>query len=859
MTFEKRYRKDNIQLIMKKLITTLALSAALFLAVNAQETKPVKLLYWNIQNGMWDGQGDEYQRFTDWVAKQDPDICVFCESQSNYKTDDSHRLAIEDRFLPTNWDKLAERYGHKYWGLSGYRDNFPQVVTSKYPIKFVSKIVGSQPDSVVSHGAGWMQISMDGKDFNIVTLHTWPQKYAPGATDRDESIKAAEGDWYRRLEIEYICKHTILSRENQENELWMMMGDFNSVSRLDNDFLGLPEVDTQFLVQDYVLQSTPYIDIVREKHPGETLLSTGKKNKRIDFVYCNKPMASLVNTADIIWDEYTTPTQTALSNFWRPSDHLPVILTIDTKKQIAKAQEKPNIVPMPNSYVLTGGVCSLKGFGKWSTKGLDSHSEEMVSAFCKQLKTFAGAEQGALASIGFVADTSLPKEGYAINIGAKQIAVKAADYNGFFYAVQTLKQLLPVEIYGNAVASGANWSIPCCRIEDAPRFAYRGFMLDPCRHFWTLEQTKKWIDVMAMYKLNRLHWHLTEDQGWRVEIKKYPKLTEVGAWREGTQIEKDRNSNDGIRHGGFYTQEQIREIIKYAQDRGITIVPEVDLPGHMMAALAAYPELGCVGSEPQPYKVWTKWGVSKQVLCVGKEETMKFLEDVVCELADLFPSEYFHIGGDECPRTEWASDPVCQAKIKELGLVSDEKASAEARLQNYVTARIQKVLASKGKKIIGWDEILEGELAPGATVMSWRGSKGGIKASAMGYDVIMTPNSYCYFDYAQSYDVDKEPLSISSMRARVRAIPLDRIYSWDPYVNIAPEYQKHILGAQANLWTEYIATPEYLEYMMLPRMLALSEVQWCQKQNKDIMRFRKALETRQYQVLEMLGYNFRKD
>jgi len=423
------------------------------------------------------------------------------------------------------------------------------------------------------------------------------------------------------------------------------------------------------------------------------------------------------------------------------------------------------------------------------------------------------------------------------------------------YAMQTIKQMLPSAIFGKKLAESEKWYLPSCKIEGSPRFAYRGVHLDCCRHFFSVKEVKKYLDVMAICKCNRLHWHLTEDQGWRIEIKKYPLLTEVGAYRSGTQIGRDRDKCDNIRYGGFYTQDQIRDIIAYADNLGITIIPEIDLPGHMQAALASYPELGCKGSEPQPYEVWTRWGISKQVLCVGRESTMKFLEDVLGEVADLFPSEYIHIGGDECPKAEWEKDPDCQAKIKELGLTTDDNARAEQKLQSYVTARIQSFLAKKGKKIIGWDEILEGNLAKGATVMSWRGSKGGIKASSMGYDVIMTPNTYCYFDYAQSPDLDKEPLGITTDKDR--AVTMEKVYNWDPCQDIDKNAHRHILGAQCNLWTEYIATPEHLQYMLLPRLFALSEVQWCMSETKDYGRFMETLREKSLKMLDILGYNYR--
>lgn len=534
------------------------------------------------------------------------------------------------------------------------------------------------------------------------------------------------------------------------------------------------------------------------------------------------------------------------------------------------AQNAPMIIPQPQDFELTKGSCKISGITINCEPEIGDKAIKMISLFADHLTMVSGKTSTVATPVGlahsvanakvkgmsFLSDTSMAPESYSLSVKKGMIVVKAPDYNGFLYAVQTVKQMLPTAIYGNAPVSGVKWVLPCCEIKDSPRFAYRGLHFDCCRHFFSVAEVKKVLDIMSIYKLNRMHWHLTEDQGWRIEIKKYPKLTEIGAFRDGTQIGYDRNSNDGVRYGGYYTQDQIRDIVAYAEDLGITIIPEVDLPGHMQAALTSYPELGCKDSQPSPYKVWTRWGVSKQVLSVGKESTMRFLEDVVGEIAELFPGEYFHIGGDECPKDEWKTDPDCQAKIKELGLKSDENATAEQRLQNYVTSRMQSFLATKGKKIIGWDEVLEGELAEGATVMSWRGTKGGIKAAKAGYDVIMTPNTYCYFDYAQSADLASEPLSIT--KDPKRAVPIEKIYNYEPYDELPDYAQKHILGVQANIWTEYIGTNEYLEYMFLPRMLALSEVQWCPKGTKDYERFMSSLREHQYAILDLLGYNYKK-
>lgn len=527
----------------------------------------------------------------------------------------------------------------------------------------------------------------------------------------------------------------------------------------------------------------------------------------------------------------------------------------------AKQEKVLNIVPCPQSIVMGNGSFKVSGATVNCDASADVRSQEAARKFAIRLSTVTGkissftvpvglsssAEAGKVKGFVFLNNQKLASGEYHINITNKSVLVETSDFYGTLYAIETLKQLMPVSVYGSTQDNSANWHIPAVNIQDAPRFGYRGMHLDCSRHFFSTDEVKKYIDVMAMYKLNRLHWHLTDDQGWRVELKGYPELTQIGAYRDGTCIKKQFDSTDGIRYGGYYTQEQIKDIIKYADERGITIIPEVDLPGHMLAALAAYPQLGCTGG---PYKVWTRWGIADEVLCPGKPATFDFLKGVLSEIADLFPSEYIHIGGDECPKTEWEKCPDCQALIAKLGLKDNGKFTAEQYLQNYVMSFAQKVLEEKGKKIIGWDEILEGNLDEGATVMSWRGTAGGIKAANMGYDVIMTPNSYFYLDYYQSSDTENEPFAIGGY------LPVEKCYSFDPYESIDPALQHHILGVQANLWTEYIATNEHLEYMLLPRMLALCEVQWCSPEIRDFARFKTAVIDHQFKILDKLGYNY---
>ena len=410
------------------------------------------------------------------------------------------------------------------------------------------------------------------------------------------------------------------------------------------------------------------------------------------------------------------------------------------------------------------------------------------------------------------------KDAYQIIVNEKVIKITSSNTSGIFYGIQTLRKSIPVDNNMTKIA------LPAGVINDWPRFAYRGMHLDVSRHFFPIDSIKVYIDVMAMHNLNKFHLHITDDQGWRIEIKKYPKLTEIGAWRSGTIIGKTM-AYDTIRHGGFYTQEELRDLVKYAEDRHITIIPEIDLPGHMLAALASYPELGCTGG---PYEVWKRWGVSEDVICAGNEQAMQFLEDVLLEVMDIFPSEYIHIGGDEVPRDRWVECPKCQAKIKELGIKGDDKHSAEDYLQSYVMSRMEQFVENHGRHIIGWDEMLDGELAPNATVMSWRGSSGGYKAAKMGHNVIMTPNDYLYFDYYQSLDTDSEPEAGGGYNS------VKKVYSLEPIPEgLTKDEEKYILGPQANIWTEYTSEFNVVLYRMLPRLGALAEVQWCNPEQKN--------------------------
>ena len=414
-------------------------------------------------------------------------------------------------------------------------------------------------------------------------------------------------------------------------------------------------------------------------------------------------------------------------------------------------------------------------------------------------------------------------EAYKLIVNDKRVCISGASEAGVFYGIQTLRKSLPV-------AQDINVDLSAVEIYDKPRFAYRGAMLDVARHFYTVDEVKTFIDMLALHNINRFHWHLTDDQGWRIEIKKYPKLMSVASERKETVVGRWYSGiYDGKPYGGYYTQDELRDVIDYAAKRHITIIPEVDLPGHMQAALTAYPELGCTGG---PYEVRTIWGVSQDVLCVGNDFTLQFVKDVLSEVADIFPSEYIHIGGDECPKVRWEKCPKCQERIKSLGLKSDAKHTKEQRLQSYMIQEAAKYLKEKGKRIIGWTEILEGGLVPDATLMSWIGESGGIEAAHQHHDVIMTPNTYLYFDYYQSKKVEDEPLAIGGY------LPIEKTYNYEPMPKeLTKEEQQYIKGVQANLWTEYIPVFSQVQYMVLPRLGAAAEVQWTDPSKKDYKDF----------------------
>ena len=442
------------------------------------------------------------------------------------------------------------------------------------------------------------------------------------------------------------------------------------------------------------------------------------------------------------------------------------------------------------------------------------------------------------------ANTNLGAEGYELSVAPGVVSIHAPTQAGLFYGAQTLLQLLPPEIFSAKVVKNFNWEIPCMKITDAPRFAWRGLMVDVSRHFFTKQEVEKMLDVMALHKLNTFHWHLVDDQGWRIEIKKYPKLTSVGAWREGVGFGLLTNSTTAYRkdgrYGGFYTQKDIREVVAYAQKLHISVVPEIEMPGHSLAALSAYPEFG---SGPGPFQIPLKGGVMRGIYSPAKPETFEFLQNVLTEVFGLFPGKYIHIGGDEVPKGSWLNDPACQALMEREGLKSKEE------LQGWFTRRLEKFINARGKTLIGWSEIRQGGLAQNAVVMDWIG--GGREAASAGHDVVMSPTTHCYFDGPQSRDRKAEPKGSGGF------VPLRKVYSFEPVpAGLAPEFAGHILGAQGNLWTEMVPNLKHAEYMIFPRVSALAEATWSPKEARDYDGFLRRLKTDERR-LDQLGVNYR--
>lgn len=482
---------------------------------------------------------------------------------------------------------------------------------------------------------------------------------------------------------------------------------------------------------------------------------------------------------------------------------------------------EPHIIPQPSYIEMHQGEFVVT----YKTKiVVYDEAWDAAEVFAKDMQVFFGSKRPMHCAkrgngIKVRTDNNVPEEGYELYVQPHEIFITGGSEAGIFYGLQTLRQLI--------VAN--NGAVPCCFIADEPTFKYRGVHMDVCRHFFTVDEVKRYIDIIAAHKVNRLHWHLTDDQGWRIEIKRYPELTTKGSMRKETLIGHGLNPEkwDGTPYGGYYTQEEVRDIVAYAEKRCVTIIPEIEMPGHAQAALHAYPWLGC---EEQIVDVWTTWGVTPEVLCAGKETTYEFLENVLAEVVELFPSEIIHIGGDECPKERWKECEHCQAKMKAEGLESEEE------LQGYLVARIEKYLNSKGRRIIGWDEILEGGVTPSSAVMAWRGAKIGAYAAEHGHEVVMTPLPICYFDFYQTESREGEGLRIGGH------INFEKVYAWDPYDGISEEARKNIIGVQCNLWSEYLKTMPMLEAQLLPRLAAMCEVQWSANR-RDEDRIREKMNT----------------
>jgi hexosaminidase len=511
------------------------------------------------------------------------------------------------------------------------------------------------------------------------------------------------------------------------------------------------------------------------------------------------------------------------------------------------------LIPQPQKMVL--GQSSFK-FNKGTQLVIENTEQQAIAADFASLfdkpagwkpEIKVGGTEGSN-QVYFKTEQSLADEAYSLEVQKNRIEIKAAKPAGFFYAVQSLRQLLPAEIESSKKQEKAEWLVPVINISDGPSFKWRGFMLDVSRHFFPKEDVLKMIDYLALHKINTLHLHLVDDQGWRIEIKKYPKLTTVGAWRVDRENKPwnsraKQDAGEKATYGGFYTQEDIKEMVKYAQSRYIDIVPEIEMPAHVNSALAAYPQFACTKG---PFTVLPGgvWPIT-DIYCAGKDSTFLFLEDVLTEVMDLFPSKYIHIGGDEATKTKWEKCPDCNKRIKTEGLKD------VGELQSYFIKRIEKFVNSKGKVLLGWDEILEGGLPPEATVMSWRGIKGGIEAASQGHDVVMTPNSDCYFDYYQG-PTDQEPLAIGGY------LPLSKVYNFNPVPpELSAEAAKHILGGQANLWTEYVPTFKHAEYMTFPRIAALAEVLWSPKEVRSWEGFSRRIQYLMKRY-DQMGINYSK-
>jgi len=531
-----------------------------------------------------------------------------------------------------------------------------------------------------------------------------------------------------------------------------------------------------------------------------------------------------------------------------------IFLCLSATAVFANDTNAPAIIPKPQKIEIRAGMFKLAPDTKiFASPG----SIETANQLATQLRRSTGyplkvsvnffssaAVTGGILLTTRPYDTNLGAEGYELTVASDAIVIRAPTQAGLFYGAQTLLQLLPPDIFSTQLVANTSWQMPCVQIEDWPRFKWRGLMLDVSRHFFTRPEVEQLLDTMALLKLNTLHWHLVDDQGWRIEIKKYPKLTQIGAWRPSVGFGLDPKSTaaygpDG-RYGGFYTQDDIRQVVAYAAARHITIVPEIEMPGHSSAALAAYPQISCTGG---PFTPELKGGVFHGIYCTGNEETYVFLQDVLAEVFRFFPGQYIHIGGDEVPTDEWRHCPKDQAVIRREGLKN------ESELEGYFIRRMEKFINAHGHTLIGWSEIRRGGLAQNAIIMDWIG--GAVEAASAGHDVVMTPTDYCYLDHYQSTNHAMEPRAIGGF------LPLEQVYSFEPIpAKLPPQYQRHILGAQCNLWTEYIPSLSHAEYMVFPRECALAEVTWSSRSSRDWNNFTRRLQV-QYERFDQLGVNYR--
>ena len=523
------------------------------------------------------------------------------------------------------------------------------------------------------------------------------------------------------------------------------------------------------------------------------------------------------------------------------------------RDSFAATAPSPALLPVPQKFEARDGSFEL---GPETRIRVDSAARETGQYLAERLRQCTGypfkvsttskaeVNKGEILITTKNAPGSLT-EGYELDVAPDSVVIWSSDPAGLFYGAQSLLQLLPPEAFAAQPVRTKDWQVPCAHIQDQPRFAWRGFMLDVSRHFFNKDEIKQLLDEMALHKLNTFHWHLTDDQGWRIQIKKYPRLTEVGAWRKSIGFGLDPKEStayapDG-RYGGYYTRADIREVVAYAHSRHITVVPEIEMPGHASAALTAYPQYSCSGG---PYNTDMSGGIFAGVYCTGKDETFEFLENVLSEVIDLFPGKYIHIGGDEVPKDNWKKCPLCQARMKSEGL------KTEHELESYFVRRIEKFLNSRGRNLIGWSEIREGGLAQNAAIMDWIG--GAVEAANAGHDVVMTPTKYCYFDYYQSTNHSTEPKAIGGF------LPLSQVYSLEPVpAGLSESARPHIIGAQANLWTEYVPDFKHVQYMAFPRLCALAEVAWSPADSRNYENFMQRLQIH-CRRLDQLGINYRR-